>query len=172
MDSAVTTRTERPEDHDAIWHVNQLAFGQPNEADLVDALRAAGALTLSLVAERDHEVVGHIAFSPVTVASPAGDFEAIGLAPLAVVPEQQRRGVGTQLVRAGLDLLGRAGHQVVIVLGHPDYYPRFGFVRASSRGIRWEHEADDDAFMALELEPGALAGRVGVVRFHPAFTGV
>lgn len=165
----IEVRPERPEDRPRIHRVNALAFGQPDEADIVDALRAAGALTLSLVAVHDGNLVGHIAFSPVSIESVSGDFEAIGLAPMAVVPELQRRGVGSRLLRAGLDALRAAGHRVVVVLGHPDYYPRFGFVRASTRGLRWDHEAPDEAFMVLELRPGSLPGRVAVVRFHPAF---
>jgi putative acetyltransferase len=168
----VTLRTELPADHAGVRRVNELAFGQPGEADVVDALRAAGAATLSLVAVDGDRVVGHILFSPVTVASPSGDFTALGLAPMAVLPELHRRGVGSRLVRAGLDELRRAGHEVVVVLGHPGYYPRFGFERASARGIRWEHDAPDEAFLVLELRPGALRGRGGVVRYRPELDSV
>jgi putative acetyltransferase len=165
-------RREQPEDRAEVRRVNQRAFAQPDEANLVDALRSADAVTLSLVAVDGGKVVGHILFSPVAVQSPQGDFSAIGLGPMAVLPESQKSGVGSQLVRVGLAELARLGHAVVIVLGHPDYYPRFGFVRASTCGIRWELEAPDEAFMVLELKPGALAGRGGIVRYRPEFATV
>jgi putative acetyltransferase len=168
----VTLRPEIPTDHAEVRRVNELAFRQPAEADLVDALRAVGVATLSLVAVREGRVVGHILFSQVTVASPSGDFAAVGLAPVAVLPELQRQGVGSLLVRAGLDEIRRAGHEVVVVLGHPEYYSRFGFERASARGIRWEHDAPDEAFMVLELRPSALRGRGGIVRYRPEFDTV
>jgi putative acetyltransferase len=162
-------RHERPEDEPGIRRVNELAFGQPDEAMLVDALRAGNAVMLSLVAVREREIVGHILFSAVTVTSPQERYFAVGLAPMAVVPDLQRHGVGSALVRASLEQLARAGHRAIVVVGHPDYYPRFGFVRASSRGIRWEHDVADEAFMVLELVPGALAGRGGVVRYCKEF---
>jgi putative acetyltransferase len=169
---SVTVRREIPADHADVRRVNELAFMQPAEADLVDALRAAGAATLSLVAVHEGRVMGHILFSPVTVASPSGDFVAVGLAPMAVLPELQKQGVGSLLVRAGLNELRHAGHEVVVVLGHPGYYPRFGFARAGAHGIRWEHDAPDEAFMVLELRPSALRGRGGVVRYRPEFDAV
>ena len=165
-------REETAADVTAIATVNQAAFGRPDEALLVDALRIAGVLTLSLVALADDEVVGHIAFSPVTIAVARGTVTGIGLAPMAVAPAWQRRGVGARLINEGLDRLRAAGRQVVVVLGHPSYYPRFGFAPASRLGLRWEHPAPDEAFMALELVPGALAGVDGIVRFHPEFATV
>jgi putative acetyltransferase len=170
--SPIIVRAEAPADLVSIRRVVEIAFGGPLEADLVDALRAAGAMTLSLVAEVDGNVVGHIAFSPVTIDTEAGPFAAVGLAPMAVLPEHQRAGVGTRLAREGLDELRRLGHGAVVVLGHPEYYPRFGFERASRFGVRWENECPDEAFMALELRPGALAGRAGVLRYRPEFTEV
>lgn len=167
-------REERDGDRDAVDRVNREAFGQPDEANLVQALHRAGVVSLSLVAEDDQGgVVGHILFSPVRITAADGsEHGAIGLAPMAVAPGLQKGGIGSSLVRAGLEHLRDAGHRAVVVLGHPEYYPRFGFRPASSWGIRWEHEAPDEAFMALELEPGALAGTSGVVRFHDAFDGV
>ena len=172
MAGDVEVRLERPEDCAQVRWVNEFAFGQPGEANLVDALRSAAAVTLSLVAVREGTVAGHILFSPVTVTSPSGEFSAIGLAPMAVLPEFQTSGIGSMLVRAGLSELSRAGHDVVVVLGHAEYYPRFGFVRASTYRIRWEQDAPDEAFMVLELRPGVLAGRGGVVRYHPEFAAV
>jgi putative acetyltransferase len=169
MAEPVLIRPERPGDADAIRHVNERAFGQAAEARLVDALREAGVLTLSLVAESAGMVVGHLAFSPVTIAGPAGTREAVGLAPMAVLPERQGQGIGALLVRAGLEALRAAGHGAVVVLGHPHYYPRFGFAPASRWGLRWERDCPDEAFMALELRAGALEGAGGVVRFRPEF---
>lgn len=165
-------REERPEDRADVRRVNEQAFGQPGEADLVDALRAAGAVTLSMVAAAGADVIGHILFSPVALTSATRTFAAVGLGPMAVLPAWQRRGVGAALVRAGLDGLRDRGHQIVVVLGHPAYYPRFGFRRASELGIRWEHDAPDDAFMVRALTPPALEGVQGVVSYHPAFSAV
>jgi putative acetyltransferase len=156
-------RDERAGDREAVRRVNELAFGAKTEADLVEALHAARAVTLSLVAEDERgEVVGHILFSPVTID---GVEAAIGLAPMAVLPGQQRSGIGTALVRAGLERLERAGHRAVVVLGHPAYYPRFGFVPASRFGLVWRRGVDDEAFMALELVRGSLPP--GAVLYRP-----
>jgi len=162
----VLIRREHPGDEAAVHRVNEDAFGGPDEAAIVEALRANGGVTLSLVAELDGTVIGHILFSPVSI-DPAG--AAIGLAPMAVLPGHQRRGVGGSLVREGLELLRQAGHAAVVVLGHPEYYPRFGFVGASRFGLRCEFACPDEAFMAIELSPGALASRPGIVRYRPEF---
>jgi len=168
----ITIRVEAAEDVDAVWRVNEAAFGRAGEADLVDALRRRGAVILSLVAEQEGEVVGHILFSPVTISDDDKRVTAVGLGPMAVAPGYQRMGIGSQLVEAGLMWLREAGHEVVIVLGHPKYYPRFGFVPASRHGIRWEHDAPEEVFMALSLHPGGLAGVRGIVRYQPEFGGV
>jgi putative acetyltransferase len=168
----VIIRGEEPRDAAAVRRVNELAFGQPTEANLVEALRDSGAVLLSLVAEVEREVVGHILFSPVVIDGPNGRFGAAGLGPMAVVPERQRTGLGGRLVRSGLDRLHHARVEAVVVVGHPAYYPRFGFVPASRFGIRWEHPVSDGAFMAAELRGGALAGHAGVVRYRPEFDGV
>ena len=156
-------------DFEAIRTVNLRAFEQSNEGNIVDTLRVAGALTISLVALHDCQIVGHIAFSSVTIESEDGSFNALGLGPMAVLPEHQNEGIGSQLVEAGLKECLRLGHEIVVVIGHPEYYPRFGFVPAGPSGIKWEHEVHEDAFMFVELNAGALAGRTGVVKFHPAF---
>jgi putative acetyltransferase len=163
---------ERPEDANAIRFVLEQAFGQSNEADLVDALRHRGALTLSLVAIRENEVVGHILISPVTVESAGSSFNAIGLGPMAVLPPYQRKGIGSQLVRIGLEQCRQAGHEIVVVLGHPDFYSRFGFVPTKHRGIHCEFDVPDDVFMIMELRQGALAGRGGLVKYQPEFKSV
>jgi putative acetyltransferase len=157
----VTIRPETPVDYPAIHAINQAAFAQPDEADLVDRLRAEGAVLLSLVAELDGAIAGHILFTRMHVA----DSPAVALAPVAVDPARQRQGIGAALIGRGLDLLRDAGERIVIVVGHPDYYPRFGFTRIN--GI--EHPFPPEVFMALELTPGALAGVTGPVRYPPAF---
>ena len=163
-------RPEREDDHGAVETVLLDAFESPLEAHLVQALREAGALTLSLVAEIDGQVVGHVAFSPVSIAREGGTYDAVGLAPVAVLETHQRKGIGAALIEAGLESLRRDGHALVVLLGHPSYYPRFGFSRADGFGLRWEHDAPPEAFMALELVPGAA--QPGVVRYHPAFAAV
>jgi putative acetyltransferase len=164
----LTIRCETPEDIPAIYHINTAAFGRPNEADLVDALRQHNALTISLVAVQDSRLVGHIAFSPVTITSDTITIDAIGLAPMAVLPEFQRQGIGSQLVEAGLTACHNTPYGIVVVLGHPHYYPRFGFTPAKPHGIVWEHDAPDEAFMVHELREGALAKTRGAgLSFSP-----
>jgi putative acetyltransferase len=162
-------RPEIPEDVDSIRYVNEQAFGRENESELIEKLRNHGVLTISLVAVQDGEVVGHIAFSPVVIESGLSSFEAISLGPLAVLPAYQRKGIGSQMVRSGLEECRRLGHEIIVVLGHPDYYPRFGFIPAKTEGIDCEFEAPDEAWMILELRKGALAGRRGIVKFRPEF---
>jgi len=168
----IDIRSERTEDHEAIYRVNQLAFGRLNEAALVDVLREMAHASISLVAETDERIVGHIFFSPVSIESEAGDFEAMGLAPMAVLPEYQNQGIGTRLVREGLKECQVLGHDIVVVLGHPRFYPRFGFAPAASKGLRSEYDVPDEVFMVAELNPGALNGRNGLVKYHRAFGDV
>lgn len=162
-------RVETPDDHESVHRVNELAFPTPGEADLVDALRKTVHPYISLVAIDEDQVVGHILFSPVSIESATDSFTAMGLAPMAVLAEHQRRGIGTLLVREGLQQCRRIGHDVVVVLGHSEYYPRFGFVRASSKGLRSEYDVADEVFMVAELTTGALKGRTGLVKYHPEF---
>lgn len=164
----VRIRDERPGDEPGIHRINTAAFDTAVEARLVDALRRDGVLTLSLVAEDEHGLAGHIAFSPVTVTRADGSTaDGIGLAPMAVRPDLQRTGVGTLLVREGLRRLGEAGHRFCVVLGHPEYYPRFGFTPASRYGLSWRSGIPDEAFMALALVEGGLSGVSGVVLYQP-----
>jgi len=165
----LTIRPESPEDIESIGYVNEQAFGGKDETRLVEKLRKRGVLTISLVAIQDGEMVGHIAFSPVVIESENSSFEAITLAPMAVLPVYQRKGIGSQMVRAGLEECRRLGHEIILVLGHPEYYPRFGFVPARAKGIDCEFEVPDEAWMILELREGALAGRRGLVKFQPEF---
>ena len=171
---AIRIRPEAPGDAAAIFAVHARAFPSPAEAELVDRLRVAGATTVSLVAERDGRIVGPILFSPVRVEGEGGTFAAQGLAPVAVLSELQRDGIGGALVRAGLDACGAGGHAVVFVLGHADYYPRFGFEPAAPRGLFYADRSRDytPVFFVIELVPGALAGRKGFVHYRPEFDGL
>jgi putative acetyltransferase len=167
----VHIRTELPADIPAIRAVNLAAFETSSEADLVEALRTQADPLISLVAVTDDTAVGHILFSPVTLAGHE-DLAMMGLAPMAVLPARQRQGVGSALIREGLDRCRQQGIHAVIVLGHADYYPRFGFVPASRFGLRSEYDVPDDVFMAIELADGALQGRSGLARYHPAFASL
>jgi putative acetyltransferase len=164
-------RPEQAEDIPGIRQVNQRAFETPTEADLVEALRQQAHPIVSLVAVSGAEVVGHILFSPVTLASDA-TVPMMGLAPMAVVPTRQRQGIGSALVRAGLEECRRLGAAAVVVLGHAEYYPRFGFAPASRFGLKSEYDVPDDVFMVLELKTGALRGRAGTIRYHSVFAGL
>lgn len=168
----IGVRTEKTEDHESVRRVNELAFGRRNEADLVDALRANARPYVSLVAVVDEQVVGHIFFSPVSIETDADTFTAMGLAPMAVLPSHQNQGIGSQLVREGLRECQRLGCEVVVVLGHPNYYPRFGFVPASLKGLRSEYDVRDEVFMVSELSEDALGGRRGLVKYPFEFSKV
>lgn len=168
----ISIRPEQSTDKDAVRQINELAFGGSVEANLVEVLRKASDPLISLVAVDNDKVVGHILFTPVTIEFGDAGTPALGLAPMAVLPEYQRQGVGSQLVRAGLRECQRIGSNVVVVLGHPEYYPLFGFVPASQKGLTTEYPVPDEVFMVIELEPGALKGRHGLVKYRPEFAGV
>jgi putative acetyltransferase len=163
-------RLEAADDIAAIHAVNRDAFGGPDEAVLVDALRRDGLVIASLVADDNSAVVGHILFSRVFIHTATNRIPAVALAPMAVVPARQRRGIGSMLVRAGLERCRVLGEHIVLVVGHPAYYPRFGFSHALTGHLRSPYEGE--AFMALELNPGALRGVTGEVRYPPAFAAV
>lgn len=168
----VLIRPEIAADHAAVRNVNCQAFGGDAEAQLVDAVRAADLAIVSVVAqlppEQGGEVVGYLLFSPVLIHASTGTVPALSLAPMAVLPEQQRRGIGTQLVAAGLNACRDAGHTAVLVLGHPDYYPRFGFSAALAEHLESPF-GGGDAWMGLELVPGVLQGLAGRVEYSPPF---
>src|SRR5262249_45337649 len=169
---SVVVRQEHESDRDSVFELNRLAFGQEDEGRLVDALRGTANWIpeLSLVALADGQIAGHILFSVIVIdAGEKGEVPALALAPMAVRPELQNRGVGSELVRKGLDECRRLGHRIVIVVGHPNYYPRFGFTPARAKGLEAPFAVPDDAFLVLELVPDALAGIRGMVRYPPAF---
>lgn len=177
MTQSAAIRAERPEDLPQIREVNRLAFGQADEADLVDRLRADGDVLVSLVAlgtdggtngGTNGRIDGHILFSRLVIAGADGaKIEAAALAPVAVRPDCQRQGLGSALIRAGIGACRVRGLGVIVVLGHPAYYPRFGFSAALARPLKAPFSGD--AFMALELSPGALGGKAGTVHYAKAF---
>lgn len=159
-------RDERPDDAEAVAHVNRLAFGREAEGRIVHALREHGAAALSLVAVDEGAVVGHIMFSPAEMAAAAG----VALAPMAVLPASQRRGIGSGLVRQGIDRLRQRGCPFIVVIGHPGFYRRFGFEPAGACGLTCEWSVPADAFMVLILDPEVRGRLRGRVRFRPEFS--
>ena len=163
----IELREEVASDHDAVRDVHRRAFGGEDEARLVDRLRTDGLVVTSLVAVEGGRVIGHVLFSDLPIATDRGVIRAAALAPLAVVPERQGRGIGSALVGRGLALCRERGRAAVVVLGHPNFCPRFGFSAALARGLRAPFSGE--AFMALELTPGALGDGTGTVRYPAAF---
>jgi putative acetyltransferase len=170
----VTVRQEVPADHRQVLEVNRLAFGRPEEAQLVEALRMSASFVpeLSLVASEEDRVVGHVLFTRVAIRDGGRRHPALALAPVAVLPERQRSGIGSTLIRHGVEAARALGYGIAIVLGHSSYYPRLGFVPAERVGIRAPFEVTPGAFMVLELQPGALAGVQGEVEYPPEFSNV
>lgn len=168
---APVVRPEASGDSAVVGDIIRQAFGRANESELVAAIRQSGKPTVSLVATVGTRPVGHILFSPVEIEAPGPPVAAFGLAPMAVIPQFQRRGIGSRLVEAGLEECGRRGCRAVVVLGHTRFYPRFGFRPARLFGLSSEYPEAGDAFMAMELVEGALVGRAGLVRYLPEFAG-
>jgi len=165
-----TIRNEQPGDAAQIYDVNLRAFGRVAEPEVVDILRKACPEGVSLVAEEGGRIVGHILFTPAVIEGDGCSVIGAGLVPLAVVPEYQGQGIGSALVAAGLEEMKRAGQPFVVLVGHPGYYPRFGFVRASQYGIRPEYEeVPDEAFMIIVFDEGKLQGITGVAHERPGF---
>lgn len=172
--SVTTIRQEVTADHEAIHRVNVAAFGGEAEANLVNQLRSTRGFIaeLSLVAEQDGEVVGHILFSVVHVATDSERVPILALAPMAVTPEHQKDGIGSQLVIHGLEQCRLLGYKAVVVVGHPEYYPRFGFAPAKDKGLTLQFDVPSEAFMVYELVPDALSEIKGFVEYPSAFDGV
>lgn len=167
MEPGFHIRAEQPGDRAEVWKVNEAAFERSDEADLVDRLREEGVVLLSLVAEMESRIVGHILFSRMSIESAQGKLPAVSLAPMAVRPSHQRRGIGSHLIRRGLRELRAGRERIVVVVGHKNYYPRFGFGLETSRYLSSPFPVD--AVMSLELSEGALAGVRGALRYANAF---
>jgi putative acetyltransferase len=170
-------RSERSEDIAAVRRVNLAAFDRSGEANLVDRLRGI-ASTFSFVAVESAQIVGHIFFGPVEILhgeSPTNQGECdrnlliLGLAPIAVLPDYQRQGIGSLLIQHSLEKCSRLGCKAIVVLGSPTYYPRFGFIPAKEKGLRCEYKVPDEAFMVLELERDVLNGCIGLVKYRSEF---
>ena len=162
----IDVREERPADSSAIRDVNVRAFGQDQEAGIVDALRSNGAASLSLVATVDERIVGHIMYSPVQI----GRIEGSGLGPMAVLPEYQRRGIGSRLVETGNRQLQIAGCPFIVVLGHAEFYPRFGFKPARPMGVTCEWDVPDNVFLILVLDTERMRGASGLAKYRNEFS--
>jgi putative acetyltransferase len=165
----IGVREEHPSDIATIRDLNRRAFGQDQEGNIVDALRSNGAALLSLVATLNGRVVGHILYSPLSVG---GEVTGAALGPMAVLPEHQRQGIGSELVKAGNRKLEDSGCPFIVVVGHPQFYPRFGFRPASTQGIRCEWEVPDDVFMLLVLDKAKMQGVSGLAKYRHEFSSV
>jgi len=167
----IIIRSEQNQDIEAIHEVNRLAFGQEDEGLLIQRIRDSSGFIpdLSLVAIQDELIVGHILFSRIEIERQHGNKPVLSLAPMAVHPDFQNQRIGTKLVRKGLKKSRELGYEVVVVVGHPDYYPRFGFVPARDKGLEVPFPVPNEAFMVLELVPGVLERIRGMVKYPPEF---
>lgn len=170
----INLRPEQSDDYEGITRVNDLSFQRKAEGKLVEELRKLKDFDpgLSIVAESGNEIIGHILFTPVTIENNGQVYQSLTLAPMAVLPEYQKRSIGKLLVIYGLQMAKDAGHESVFVLGHPSYYPKLGFKKASNWNIKSPFPAPDEAFMAIELVKGNLDHVEGKVVFPPAFDEV
>ena len=170
----ITIRPESPADYKVVYEVNKLAFKQEDEARLVEKIRQSPnyIAELSLVAIKDKKVVGHILFSIVNIKNDKEATQILSLAPMATLPEYQNQGIGSLLVKKGLEECRKLGYKAVVVVGHPNYYPRFGFIPAKEKGLKLPFDAPDEAFLVNELMPGALDHISGTIEYPPAFNDV
>lgn len=165
----IKIRPETKKDIAKVRKINTAAFETEAEANIVDDLRKSTTPVISLVAEVNGKVVGHILFSPVTLSANEPDVKIAGLAPMAVMPEFQNQGIGSDMVKQGLKRCAANGYEAAVVLGHPDFYPRFGFEPAARFGIKCEYDVPDEVFMIKALKKGGLSGYKGTVRYHRLF---
>ena len=166
----IEIRTEVLKDYDSIRTVNYLAFGQPEEGNIVGKLRDNCKEIISLVAVSDEKIVGHILFSPATIEHNDKYISGMGLAPMSVLPEFQNQGIGSSLVKEGLRRIKETDCPFIIVLGHENYYPRFGFERASIYGLKSQWEGiPDEAFMVMILDKSVMLKVSGVARYREEF---
>ena len=165
----IEIREERPADVAAVREVNRRAFEQERESNIVDALRANGGALLSLVATIDDQVVGHVMYSRVSV----GDMvNGAALGPMAVLPEHQRQGIGTRLIDTANQKIKDAGYPFIIVVGHAEYYPRFGFRPAGKYGIKCEWDVPEEVFMVLMLDAAKMQGVAGLAKYRDEFSTI
>ena len=167
----LSLRHETVNDYSGIKLVNDLAFGQPVEGKLVDSLRTNPEYIdkLSIVAEKDGQIIGHILFFPIKIKSGDLEYETLSLAPMSVLPEFQGKGVGGRLILKGIEVANKFGFKSVIVLGHKEYYPRFGFKPANQWGVKPPFDVPDEVFMAIELVENSLKGKAGTVQYPKEF---
>lgn len=166
----ITIRQETITDFPQVYNIHAAAFGQKDESEIVERIRKGAHFVpaLSLVANYQNQIGGHILFSKIKInCSP--EFECLALAPVAVLPEFQKKGIGKKLVNAGLEIAKSLGFEAVIVLGHKDYYPKFGFQKAIDFGISCPFDVPDEHFMAIELKENALSGKAGTVVYPSEF---
>jgi putative acetyltransferase len=162
-------RQEQQKDIAAIREVNDQAFGRAQEGEIIDQLRAGCKEVVSLVATEGERIVGHILFSPAAIETDAEEVKGMGLAPMAVLPEYQRKGVGAMLVQKGIEKIKQMDYPFIIVLGHPEYYPRFGFEQASIYGIKSQWDVPDEAFMVMILDDAVMSGVSGTGKYREEF---
>jgi putative acetyltransferase len=167
----ITVRPETPEDYDAVRSVNLAAFDTATEADLVDAMREETEYVpkLSLVAELDGQIVGHALFSEVMIERESSELKALSLGPIAVLPEHQSQGIGSAMMNEGHKRGREMGYPFVVLIGHPWYYPRFGYVPARQYGLVPLWDVSDEVFMVCELTTGALENASGTIRYPRPF---
>ncbi|MCP4357246.1 MAG: N-acetyltransferase [Chloroflexi bacterium] len=168
----IVIREEEKQDIEAVYAVNESAFGRADEAELVNRLREVGVELISLVALMEGQIVGHALFSPMTLRSESETWPTVGLGPIGVLSIYQKQSIGGKLISAGMTACHAAGYEELFVLGHPSYYPRFGFRVTRPYHIRCAYDVPEDVFMVVELRPGALNGKSGIAHYHPAFDGV
>lgn len=167
----IVVRSEKPEDYQNIYEINKVAFGGEVEARLVNNLRKTKWFIpeLSLVAEKEGKIVGHILFSVIHRKTDSNRIPVLALAPMAVLPDYQKQGIGSLMIKEGLKKCKKLGYKIVVLVGHPDYYPRFGFVKASEKGLKLPFDAPDEAFMVNEIIPNSLTGIIGTIEYPPEF---